>query len=63
MLNRTLGLTAAALLSMSALAVGADQTRMGTGNTGALAIAKESPLVNSAMGFLKQAAEDRKSVV
>jgi hypothetical protein len=57
MLNRTLGLTAAALLLMSALASGADQTSIGTGNDGALAIAEKSPLINSAMGFLKQEAE------
>ena len=57
MLIRTLGLTAAALLLMSALASGADQTRMGAGNDGALAIAEKSPLINSAMGFLRQAAE------
>lgn len=57
MLNRTLGLTAAALLLMSALASGADQTSIGTGNDSALAIAEKSPLINSAMGFLKQEAE------
>lgn len=57
MLNRTLGLTAAALLLMSALASGADQTSIGTGNDSALAIAEKSPLINSAMGFLQQEAE------
>jgi hypothetical protein len=57
MLIRTLGLTAAALTFMSALAAGADQTSMGTGNDGALAIAEKSPLINSAMAFLKQEAE------
>jgi hypothetical protein len=57
MLNRTLALTAAALLFMSALASGADQTSLGNGNGAALAIAEKSPLINSAMGFLKQATE------
>jgi hypothetical protein len=57
MLNRTLALTAAALLFMSALASGADQPSLGSGNDGALAIAEKSPLINSAMGFLKQAAQ------
>jgi len=57
MLYRTLGLTAAALVFTCTLACGADQTTIGTGNDGALAIAEKSPLINSAMGFLKQAAE------
>ncbi|MBV8139984.1 MAG: hypothetical protein JO121_30750 [Deltaproteobacteria bacterium] len=57
MLNRTLGLMAAALLLMSAPAVGADQTTIGTGNDGALVIAEKSPLIKSAMGFLTEQAE------
>ena len=57
MLIRILGLTAAALLFVSALASGADQTRIGTGNDSALAIAEKSPLINSAMALLKQQAD------
>jgi hypothetical protein len=57
MLIRTLGLTAATFMFLSALAAGADQTSLGAGNAGALAIAEKSPLISSALAFLTEETE------
>jgi len=52
--TRTIRLASALLLSFATAAFGADQNAIGAGNDRALEIAGKSPLVQSAMAFLRQ---------